>query len=92
MKARLVQLILAPQPRTAAAAARRANGNDPLVFDADSQDKFLGPVFEENGTDTTDLHVVYRDGFVCVNFIDENKERVNYDYPLSQVNRVKRIA
>lgn len=91
MKARLIQIHLMPGHARLAGAARLANPDDPEVRTEEQAAAYPGPTFLE-GPSTDDLHVVYRDGFVCVNFIDDNRERVNYDFPMSTVSRVKRVA
>lgn len=91
MKARLVQIHLHPDHAARAGQARLRKQDDSLVTTVEQAVQYTGPTFAE-GPGTADLHVVYRDGFVCVNFLDENKDRVNYDFPERSVVRVKRIA
>jgi len=77
-------------------AARRAAGNrlcktEALGITTEAQAvAYQGAEFKENTVDCIDLHVVYRDGFVCVNFINEEGVRINYDYPTQTLVRVKR--
>lgn len=89
MKARGVQIHLIAACAIAAGHARLAKADDDVVTTEAQADAYTGPVFVE-GAGTEDLHVVYRDGFVCVNFKDDNGDRANYDFPLHTVARVKR--
>lgn len=91
MKARLVQIHLNPAGAIRAGHARLAKADDAEVTTVEQADSYTGPTFVE-GVGTEDLHVVYRDGFVCVNFRDAAGDRVNYDFPEHSVVRVKRIA
>lgn len=91
MKARLVQIHLALAVAAVAGAARLAKEDDLEVVTETQAREYTGPTFQE-GPGTEDLHVVYRDDFVCVNFLDERNQRVNYDFPVHTVGRVKRIA
>ncbi|AWD90649.1 hypothetical protein [Pseudomonas phage Nerthus] len=89
MKARGVQIHLIAACAAAAGAARLAKSDDEVVTTAEQAKAYTGPVFVE-GPGTEDLHVVYRDGFVCVNFKDDKGDRANYDFPMHTVARVKR--
>ena len=92
MKCKLIELILQPADAKAAGQARLVKEDDNEVTTQEQAAAYRGPVFVENFDTTVDLHVVYRDGMACVNFLNEQGERVNYDYPLCQVKRIKRIA
>lgn len=53
-----------------------------IIIDAEHQ-----PTFTENTESCIDLHLVYRDGMACVNFVNEEGIRVNYDYPICRIKR-----
>ncbi|QBJ01035.1 hypothetical protein [Aeromonas phage HJG] len=89
MKASHIAVLLLPQFAAPAGLARLAKDDDAEVTTREQAEAYRGPVFNED-TGTEDLHVVYRDGFVCVNFLNEWGERVNYDYPMHTVARVHR--
>lgn len=91
MKAAVVQIHLNSANRIAAGHARLAKTDDLEVVTVEQADQYTGPTFVE-GPGTRDLHVVYRDGFVCVNFKDDHGHRCNYDFPVHTVVRVKRVA
>ncbi|AWD90740.1 hypothetical protein [Pseudomonas phage Alpheus] len=91
MKASLVQIHLQPSAANRAGHARLAKVDDDLVTTEAQADSYTGPTFVE-GPGCGDLHVVYRDGFVCVNFVDDQGHRANYDFPTHTVARVKRLA
>lgn len=92
MKCSLIELILAPEDAKAAGAARLAKEDDNEVTTQEQAAAYRGACFTENPETTRDLHLVYRDGLACVNFINEDGVRVNYDYPLAGLKRIKRIA
>lgn len=89
MKCSFVQLTLLPAVAAIAAQARLENPEDTGVQTEEQAAAYKGATFQENDSTCKDLHVVYRDGFVMVNFVDEEGVRINYDYPTHQLSRVK---
>ena len=92
MKCSIVGITLNPDDAKLAAVCLLLNEEDLSVLSEAEVEAYQGPTFEENELDCRDLHVVYRDGFACVNFINERGERVNYDYPIQSLKRIKRIT
>lgn len=91
MKCKLVELILNPEDAARAGAARLAKEDDNDVVTEEQAKAYRGASFVE-GEGCQSLHVVYRDGLACVNFVNEAGERVNYDYPIHTLKRIKRIS
>lgn len=89
MKCRFVQIILLAEVASIAAQARLDNQEDTGIQTEEQAAAYKGATFQENDSTCKDLHVVYRDGFVMVNFVDEEGVRINYDYPTHQLGRVK---
>ncbi len=89
MKCSIVNVIFNKEDAKAAGLARLNNPEDLGVTTQEQADNYNGVTFVENAESTDDLHLVYRDGFACVNFIDEEGVRVNYDYPVHSIKRVK---
>lgn len=90
MKCSFVQITLPEKEAALAAKARLDNPDDTGVETEEQAASYKGATFKEDGESCSDLHVVYRDGFVQVNFDNEEGVRINYDYPILKVNRVKR--
>lgn len=92
MKCRVVYLTLDSVSARSAASKRLCNPDDTGVTTHEEAELYQGPTFEENGSDCIDLHIVYRDGLCCVNFINEDGVRINYDYPICTLKRIKHEA
>lgn len=88
MKCKFIQIHFKPDTASVASQSLVKRG----LLKVHEASAFEGPVFQEGVNGTRDLHIVYRDGMACVNYIDEtlNNERVNYDYSLAGIGRVKR--
>lgn len=92
MKCKVVEIILKPEDAKAAGRARLAKEDDTEITSTMQAETYRGPVFIENDTTTKALHLMYRDGVACVNFENEEGDRVNYDYPIADLKRIKHIA
>lgn len=92
MKCKEVRITLFPADALRAGMARLANEEDLGVTTKEQAEAYQGSTFLQNDADCKDLHVVYRDGLACVNFIDERGERRNYDYPIAQLKRISHVA
>lgn len=92
MKCTQVRITLFPEDALRAGLCRLAKEDDEGVVTREQAEAYRGVEFNENGTDCSNLHLVYRDGLACVNFENENGERVNYDYPIHSLKRVSHIA
>ena len=90
MKCSVVKITLNPDSAKRAAKARLANPEDARLMTVEEAELYQGAEFEENPVSCIDLHIVYRDGFACVNFINEEGVRVNYDYPIHTLARISR--
>lgn len=87
MKVTRVRITLDPEQAKIAGGIRLADVADDGVTSFEEAQNYRGPEFIE-GPGCADLHVVYREGFVCVNFVDETGYRINYDYPRHVTRRV----
>ncbi len=92
MKCSEVKVILNPGDARRDASVRLCNPNDDGITTQAEAEAYQGEVFTENKHDTIDLHLVYRDGLACVNFINEEGVRVNYDYPIHSLKRIMHKA
>lgn len=92
MKCSEIQIILKKELARDAGVARLLNEDDDGVTTEADVEAYTGARFEENQVDCMDLHIVYRDGIACINFVDEQGVRVNYDYPIHTLNRIKHKA
>lgn len=92
MKCSVVQVTLNPDDARRAASARLRNPDDDGITTHEQAEAYQGSTFEENQVDTIDLHLVYRDGLACVNFVNEEGVRVNYDYPIHSLKRIMHKA
>lgn len=92
MKCSVVKITLNPDDALRAGKARLANSDDYGVTTEEQSENFQGSTFEENQVDCIELHLVYRDGLACVNFINEEGVRVNYDYPIHSLKRISHKA
>lgn len=92
MKCSEVGIILQPEDAIKAGSARLRKEDDDFITTQEAAEAYLGPTFVENNTDTVDLHLVYRDGMACVNFVNEDGVRINYDYPIETLKRVHHKA
>ena len=92
MKCSEVKVTLPAQDARRAAVFRLCNQEDDSITTPQEVDEYKGPTFIENGEDTTDLHILYRDGMACINFENEDGVRVNYDYPINSVKRISHKA
>lgn len=91
MKCSLIKLSLVASAALAAGFARLDNPDDKVVTTEKEARNYRGFVIEEDGVSVSDLHVICREGFVVINFIDETGSRVNYSYPTHTVARVKHL-
>lgn len=91
MKRSEVEIILNPEDAARAGAARLAKEDDNDITTEEQANQYRGAHFIE-GEGCGELHLLYRDGMACVNFINEEGKRVNYDYPIHTLKRVKHIA
>lgn len=92
MKCSMVQITLNPDDARRAASARLCNPEDDGITTQAEAEAYQGSTFTENKHDCIDLHLVYRDGLACVNFVTETGERKNYDYPIHSLKRISHIA
>lgn len=88
MKCSIVRVTLNTQDALNAGKARLGKRSDSGVTTEEEAESYTGAVFEEDGLKCTDLHIMYRDGMACVNFLNEEGVRVNYDYPICSVKRI----
>ncbi len=92
MKCSEVKVTLNPDDARRAASARLCKEDDQGVTTHAEAEAYQGAVFTENTVTTIDLHLVYRDGLACVNFVNEEGVRVNYDYPIHSLKRISHKA
>ncbi|CAM0030042.1 hypothetical protein VPHD530_0034 [Vibrio phage D530] len=92
MKCSEVKITLNPDDARRAASARLCNVEDEGITTAAQAEAYQGAVFTENPVDCINLHLVYRDGLACVNFVNEEGIRVNYDYPIHSLKRISHKA
>lgn len=89
MKVSTVRVILAALDAAIAGQKRLINVEDGDVTTAEQAEEYTGPTFVEGeGSCICDLHVIYREGMVLINFVNEEGDRVNYDYPIHSIKRV----
>lgn len=92
MKCSEVKITLNPDDAARVASTRLCNPLDLGITTQEQKEAFQGAVFKENQVDCIKLHLVYRDGLACVNFVNEEGVRVNYDYPIHSLVRVSHKA
>lgn len=92
MKCSEVKITLNPDDAEQAASNRLCNPDDLGVTTQEQKAVYQGAVFTENQVDCIELHLVYRDGLACVNFVNEEGVRVNYDYPIHSLKRISHKA
>lgn len=91
MKRSEVHLILKPEFALAAGKSRLLNEEDMSVQTDKEAREYKGASFIENEEDCIELHIVYVGGMACVNFLNEDGVRVNYDYPIDTLARIKTL-
>ena len=92
MKCSEVKITLSHDNAARAASNRLCNPEDLGITTQAQKDAYQGSVFIENQVDCIELHLVYRDGLACVNFVNEEGVRVNYDYPIHTLVRISHKA
>ena len=92
MKCSEVKVTLNPEDARRAASVRLCNPDDLGVTTHEQAEAYQGSTFLEDGVSCIGLHLVYRDGLACVNFMNEEGVRVNYDYPIHSIKRISHKA
>lgn len=91
MKRNYIQVILRQPFALEAGAARLDNEDDVGITSIEEARAYKGSTFEEDDEGCKDLHIVYQGGMACINFINEDGVRVNYDYPTDTIGRIKTL-
>lgn len=92
MKCSLIKLTLVAVAAAAAGSARLADVDDKVITTPEEAEGYTGYTLVEDNEKVKDLHILYRDGMACINYHDENGKRVNYDYPLHSIARIKHLG
>lgn len=89
MKRSYIQLILKKPYALEAGKARLANEADDLIQTEAEAKEYRGATFVEDDSGCKELHMVYANSVACINFENEEGIRVNYDFPLDTLGRIK---